>query len=142
MKTNKLHIFSLLTLSAFIGLAPIVRADDTPATPPPAAGGGTNGPAGRANMRAAMDKFLTSINATEDQKEQLKTIFKDRNEKLKAMRDDTSLSKEDKKAKRTEIADATNTKVKGVLTADQYTQYEAFIKLQGNGRHNQQPPAN
>lgn len=143
MKINKLRIFAVLTASCLIGLTPVLRADDSPTTPPPAAGGGTNGPGGRANMRAAMDKFLTEIKATDEQKEKLKTLFKERNEKMKTLRDDTSLSADERKAKRKEIADATNAKVKDVLSADQYTKYEEFIKTQRpGGRRGQRPPPN
>jgi Spy/CpxP family protein refolding chaperone len=140
MKTHKLAILALLTLSALMALGPVARAEDTPpASPPP--GAGTNGPGNRADMRAAMEKFLTDIKATDAQKEQLKTIFKERNDKLKTLRDDTSLSREDRMAKRKEIVEATNAKVKGVLDADQYAKYEEFIKTQGpRGRRGQQPP--
>jgi protein CpxP len=139
MKTNKLQIFSLIALGAFIGLTPMVRADDAPATPPPAAGDGTSGAAGHANRHAALDKFLDSINATADQKEQLKPIFKGQAEQVKALRQDTSLSSDDRKAKHKEIMESTSTKVKGVLTADQYTKYQEFMKTQGPGHRKQQP---
>jgi protein CpxP len=140
MKTNKLQIFSLVALGAFIGLTPMVRADDsTPATPPPAAGGGTSGPAAHGNRHAALDKFLDSINATADQKEQVTTLLKGQADQMKTLRQDTSLSTDDRKAKHKEIMEATNTKVKGVLSADQYTKYEEFMKQQGPGHRKQQP---
>ncbi len=131
----------LLALGGLVVLGPVVRADDTPATPPPAAGGGATSP--NAARRAGLDKFLTDIKATDEQKEKLKTIFKERVDKMQALRDDTSLSQEDKMAKRKEITDATNAKVKGVLNADQYTKYEEFMKTQAARFRNrgQQPPS-
>jgi len=146
MKTNKLQIFALVTLGGLIALGPIARADDTPATPAPApgVGAGTNAPAGRPNLRAEMEKLFALIKPTEDQKEQLKTIFKERNEKIKALREDTTLTREDRMAKRKEIMEAITAKVKAVLSADQFAQYETFMKEQrGQARNRgQQPPAN
>jgi Spy/CpxP family protein refolding chaperone len=137
MKTNKTKLFALLALGGLMAVGQIARADDTPApaTPPPAAGGG------RGNMRAAMEKFLTDIKATDEQKEKLKPIFKERDDKLKALRGDTSIAQEDRAAKRKEITEATTAKVKGVLDADQFAKYEKFLKDQmGRGRRGQQPP--
>jgi Spy/CpxP family protein refolding chaperone len=137
---SKLQIVALLTLGAVVALGPIVRAEDTPSSPPPGAGGGATSPGGQ--RRASLDKFLTDIKATDDQKDKLKTIFKERVEKMQALRDDTSLSQEDRAKKRKEITDASNAKVKGVLNADQYTKYEEFMKTQAARFRNrgQQPP--
>jgi protein CpxP len=145
MKTNKLHLFTFLAIGALIALGPIARADDAPAAPAPGADAGTNGPAGgRPNMRAQMEKLFTAISATDEQKEKLKPIFKERNEKFKALRDDTSLSQEDRKSKRQEIIKDINAKVKDVLSADQFEEYLKFQKAQvGRGGRAQQstPPA-
>jgi hypothetical protein len=139
MKTNKLRIFAVLAFGGLIALAPVVRADDTPASPPPGAGSGTNS---GANRGANMDKLYAIIKPTDQQKEQLKPIFKDRADQMKALRQDTSLSQEDKSAKRKEIMDATNAKVKGVLNADQYAQYLTYMKEQGGRRRGVQAPQN
>jgi len=139
MKTIKLPIFAVITLGAVIALAPLARADDPPATPPPA-GGGTNAPGGRVNRRDAMEKLLTTINATDEQKGKLKPIFKDRDDQIKALREDTSLSRTDRTSKRKEIMETTTAKVKEVLTPDQFTKYEEFIKTQGRARRGQTPP--
>jgi hypothetical protein len=143
MKMNKPRLFVLLALGGLLALGPVVRADDAPSTPPPpppGAGGGATSPG--AARRAGLDKFLTDIKATDDQKEKLKTIFKERVDKMQALRNDTSLSEEDRTAKRKEIVDATNAKVKGVLNADQYAKYEEFVKTQAArfGNRGQRPP--
>lgn len=130
MKTNKLQIFALITLGGLMALGPIARADDAPA-----AGASTNAPAGHADRHAQMDKLFTAISATDAEKEQLKPIFKERNEKFKALREDTSLSKEDRTSKRKEINQDINAKVKTVLTADQFEEYLKFQKEQGKHAH-------
>jgi hypothetical protein len=143
MKTNKSKLFALLALGGLMALNPIARADDAPATPAPstpAPGADAKG-GGRANMREQAEKLFTAIKATDDQKEKLKAIFKDRNEKFKALRDDTGISQEDRTAKRKDITKDINAKVKDVLSADQYEEYLKFQKEQAHrgGRKGDQP---
>jgi Spy/CpxP family protein refolding chaperone len=145
MKSNKSHFFALIALGGLMALSPIAYADDSniPSPAKPAPGADEPGPGGRPNMRAQMDKLLADIKATDDQKEKLKPIFKERNDKMKTLRDDTALSQEDRVAKRKEIMEAITAKVKTVLDADQFKKYEEFQKemmkrMQGR---RQQPPA-
>src|ERR1700759_3995288 len=128
MKTNKSKLFALLALGGLMAIGQIARADDTPAQTPPAAPAPEAG--GKGAGRANMDKLFTAIKATDDQKEKLKPIFKERNEKLKTLREDTSISQEDRTAKRKDIMKDVNAKVKDVISADQYDQYMAFQKEQ------------
>jgi len=131
----------MIALAGVMALAPIVRAEDTPPAPttPPA-----NAPAGRPNMREQSEKMFTAIKATDAQKEQLKPILKERTEQMRAMRQDTALSPEDKKTKRKEIFEAADAKVKAVLSPEQFTDYLKFQKEQEklNQGRRQQPPAN
>lgn len=142
MKTNKSRLFTLIALGGLMAVGPIVRADDTPAqTPPPPAPDATAPAAGHAKGHEQMDKLFAAIKATDSEKEKLKPIFKDRNNQLKAMREDASLSQADKKAKRKEIMQGVNAKVKEVLTADQYADYETFMKDQAKHAKGAEQPA-
>jgi Spy/CpxP family protein refolding chaperone len=141
MKTNKSKLFALIALGGLMAVGSIARADDAPTQTPPATPPSGNA-GGRANMREQAEKLFTAIKATDDQKEKLKAIFKERNEKFKALRDDTSISQEDRTAKRKDITKDVNAKVKDVLSADQYEQYLAFQKEQGHrGRKGADQPA-
>jgi Spy/CpxP family protein refolding chaperone len=143
MKTNKSKLFALIALGGLMAVGPIARADDAPAqTPPATPPPNDSAPAGRPNMREQMDKLFTAIKATDDQKDKLKAIFKERNEKFKALRDDTGISQEDRTAKRKDITKDVNAKVKDVLSADQYEQYLKLQKEQGRrGRKGADQPA-
>ena len=94
-------------------------------------------------MREQAEKLFTAIKATDDQKEKLKAIFKERNEKFKSLREDTGISQEDRTSKRKDITKDIDAKVKDVLSADQYEQYLKFQKENGRrGGRNGAPPAN
>jgi Spy/CpxP family protein refolding chaperone len=144
MKTNQFILLPLLALGGLTAFSPIARADDAPATPPPPASGAdasTNAPAGRPNMREQMEKLFKAIKATDDQKEKLKPIFKERNQKFKELRDDTSLAQPDRAAKRKEITKDINAKVKDILSDDQFKEYQKFQREQAKQNHNQPPPS-
>ena len=90
------------------------------------------------------DQLSQKLNLSDEQKSQLKPIFAERRQKMEALRSST----DDKAAKRKEarqIMKDSDAKVKGVLTADQYTQYKQLkhdMREQHKARRdNQQQPS-
>ncbi|HEY7616894.1 MAG TPA: hypothetical protein VH744_08830 [Terriglobales bacterium] len=71
------------------------------------------------------------LNLTADQQAKLKPILEDQQKQIEAVWQDTSLSDEAKKAKKTEIKSSTNTQIKALLSTEQQ---EKFASL-----HQQQP---
>jgi periplasmic protein CpxP/Spy len=135
MKTNQSRFFALAALTGLMSLGQLVRAEDTPATPPtPPAPPAVAAPDAKARMNVQMEKMFTAIKATDDQKEKLKPILKERNEKLRAMRQDSAISQDDKQAKQKEISQAANDKVKAILSSDQFEAFEKFQKDQRKAR--------
>ena len=106
-----------------------VRAQD--ANNKPAAGATPGGPSARGRMN--FDTIATQLALTDDQKTKAKPIFDDMLQKMAALRQDTSLSQEDRTAKRKEIRDAATAKLKEVpLTQEQL---DKWAKMgQGNRR--------
>jgi len=113
MKTNKLSLMAVITLGSFVALGPMARAEDSNAKP--AVRG--KGKASERNDR--LKSVADELNLTDDQKTKVKPILQDEAQKLKALRQDTSLAKEDKKVKLKSIREDTNAKIKPILTADQ-----------------------
>lgn len=93
-------------------------AQDPPPPPPPARGGMNASP------EQIVDRMAKSLSLTDDQKTKLTPIIADRQAKLKALREDTSTSRQDKFAKMKEINDAADTQINAVLTPDQQKQYK------------------
>jgi Spy/CpxP family protein refolding chaperone len=113
MKTNKLNLMAVIALGGLVAFGPLAKAED--ANPKPAASG--KGKTGERQDR--MKSAVEELNLTDDQKAKVKPILQDEAQKLKALRQDTSLAKEDKKAKLKSIREDTNAKIKPILTADQ-----------------------
>ena len=66
------------------------------------------------------------LNLTDDQKPKVKAILEDQRKKMGVLREDTSLTPEDRKAKMKAIRENTVTQMKAVLTADQFQKWQAM----------------
>ena len=132
--TKTLALAGLIAGSLMAGNA--LQAQDV--TNPPPAGA-------RPHMRGRpnMERIAQDLKLTDDQKSRLKAAMENQMQKIKTLRADTSLSKEDLRAKAREIHQATEAKIKAILTPDQLTKWREIMKqrhAQRQARAN--PPSN
>jgi hypothetical protein len=126
MKLNKtLALAALVAGSLFAGST--LQAQDSTNTPS----------AGAPGMRNRPD-FAKELNLTEDQKPKFQEIMKGAQQKRQALRADTSLSAEDKKAKAKAIQEDTTKQMKALLTEEQFTKWQ---KMAQGMRQRMQPAA-
>ena len=59
------------------------------------------------------------MNLTEDQKAKLRPILQDENQQMEALRNDTSMTQEQKIAKANEVRQNASPKIKAILTPEQ-----------------------
>jgi Spy/CpxP family protein refolding chaperone len=64
------------------------------------------------------------LNLTDDQKAKLKPILEDQAQQMKAVRDDTSLSQEQRKAKKKALHESFHDQINGVLTPEQQAKWK------------------
>jgi len=81
--------------------------------------------------RERMQEVAKKLNLTDKQKEKLKPIFQEELEKLKTIRDDSSLSRLQKARKLKALRDEVTPKVKEVLTPEQF---EKWVELRKENR--------
>ncbi len=119
MKLNKtLALAALVVSGLFVGNIATQAQDATTNTPPAAVKPGKN-------LRGSYtDALAKRLALTDDQKPKVKTALDELQQKQHALRTDTTLSAEDKKAKLKELFDSTNAKLKEILTPEQYTKWE------------------
>ena len=120
---------AVIALGSLVAFGPMAKAEDS--NPKPAARGKGKGGERHDRMKQVVDE----LNLTDDQKAKVKPIFQDEAQKLKALREDTSLGKEDKKAKLKSIREDAHAKLKPILTSEQLeklnkTRQEAHKKRQ------------
>src|SRR5580765_2013034 len=102
---------------------PMLAQDAAPAAPQ-----GQMGPRGGGRMEARQVEMLTKrLNLTADQQTQVKAIDDDTMKQMATVRNDTSLSQDDKRAKMMDIRKGSQDKIRAVLTDEQKTQYEALL---------------
>ncbi len=104
-----------------------VMAQDPAAPPPPPQGQGGPRHGGPGGMRGNQVEFLTKkLNLTPDQVTQVKAIDEDARKQMKAVREDTSTAQEDKRTKMMDIRKTSQDKIRGLLTDDQKTKFDAM----------------
>jgi len=104
------------------------------------AGASAEAPPGQARAQAQTDED-NPLNLTDDQKAKLRPILMDGNMQLQALRNDTSMTQEQKIAKANQIREATAPKIKAILTPEQL-QKLADMQQKARQQQNQSPPAN
>jgi len=118
MKQIKIIVLAAVCLLA---LAAVAQSN------PPAQGGGGNQPQGQRGPMSVDDqlKNLTDrLSLTADQQGKIKPILEDRNQQMQALRNDQSLTQDDRRTKGRAIQEASTQKIRDVLTDDQKKKYD------------------
>ncbi len=115
-----MHTAMLALCVTALYVAPMMAQD---AAPPPPADHARGGPGQRGDQ---LEMLTKKLNLTPDQVTQVKAINADSMTQAKAVRDDTSLSQTDRRSKMMDIRKASQDKIRGALTDDQKTKYDAM----------------
>jgi len=138
MKMMKQHGVRLALL-AICGAALLTAA---PAMAQGGGGGGMGGGRGM-NTQQQLDRMTEALTLTADQQTAIKAILDQSMKDNMALRQDTSLSDDDRMAKMRSIRESQTAKIKAVLTDDQKTKYDAMMAAQrqrGPGGGGAPPP--
>jgi protein CpxP len=140
MKLTCTHTLALLTFCTLAASSPIAEAAD-PTNKPAATESAQPKAASPAEAKAAetnlMVRMTQKLKLTDKQVALITPILKERSEKLVALREDKTVSAEDRKAKSLEIRTAADGRIKPLLTGDQPQQWEQLE--QEWGRRYRQP---
>jgi len=147
MKSTKTLFLAALTAGSLLAFGMVANAGNTtnnPPSTPPAGAPPPGGPGMRG--QAGSDRLAELLNLTDDQKPKVKAILEDQRKKMGDLRQDTSLTPEDRKAKMKAIRENTATQMKAVLTADQFQKWQAMQSQMrnrppGGGNAGGTPPA-
>ena len=123
---KKVSLVAALAAGALIALSPLVRAEDKPERPegrPPA---GQRGEMARERLA----KMAEELKLTDEQKPKVAALMKEQAETMRGLRDATQEERREKmKARRAEM----ETKMKEILTPEQFTKWEKLRKERGPG---------
>jgi protein CpxP len=129
MKKSILNAVVIFTLLAG-GTAVIAQA------PPQQGGGGQWGQGQRQPMTAdqRLQSMTKQLNLSEAQQQQIKPILENESKQMQGLREDSSLSPEDRRSKMMQIRQDSSSQIKPILNADQQKQFDEMMSRQGRGR--------
>jgi periplasmic protein CpxP/Spy len=133
----------LALCTATLSAMPMMAQDNTAPPPPPqqqdGMGPGMGGHAGPGRRGGRQVEMLTKqLNLTPDQVTQVKAIDADTMSQMKALREDTTTAKADRRSKMMEIHQASQDKIRNVLTDEQKTKFDAMQAKMHARRQNRQ----
>lgn len=134
----RLSALALLGLGLLVTTLPRASAQDAPPPPPP--------PKDQAAREANRLKHLTEVlGLSADQQAKLATIFQNQATQLKALRDDDSLNRKERRQKARAIEEQGRKDILAILTPDQQKKFAAMPKPghrrpPGGGDENGPPP--
>jgi Spy/CpxP family protein refolding chaperone len=119
MKSTKSMFIAALVAGNLVAWNLALRADDATNTPP------ANPPAAdvKPHLRG-FERMAEELNLTDDQKPKVKAIMDAQRQKMRDLREDDSLSDDDRRAQMKTIHEDTATQLKAVLTPDQFAKWQ------------------
>ena len=81
-----------------------------------------------------LQRMSKQLSLTETQQQQIKPILENEAKQMQTLREDSSLSQDDRRTKMMQIRQESSSQIKPILTPDQQKQYEEMMSHQGRGR--------
>ncbi|MDD2763255.1 MAG: Spy/CpxP family protein refolding chaperone [Opitutaceae bacterium] len=127
---------ALLAAGLAVAALPSVRAADSPAAP--AAGDQTPAPRWQHGPGERLQRLGEVLNLTPEQKDQVAAIFKADGPQGRAIMNDTSLSRAERRARMREFRKDMRAKIRAVLTPEQQQKFDAMPR-RGHGPQGRRP---
>jgi Spy/CpxP family protein refolding chaperone len=131
MKVSKQIMIAALVAGNLLAWNPALRAGDT--NTPPAKPPAGSPPPDQRPPRGGFDRMFEQLNLTADQKPKVQALMEAQRQKGQELRQNTSLSQEEKQAKRKAIHDETVTQMKAILTPEQFEKWQKPQMMHGPG---------
>lgn len=87
-----------------------------------------------------LQRMSQQLNLSADQQQQIKPILENESKQMQALREDTSLSQDDRRSRMMQIRQQSASQIKPILNADQQKQFDEMMNRQGRGRGPGGPP--
>lgn len=126
MKLNARLLLAACACGSFALFAPVLHAQDDDSITPGT--GQEQGPRAGEGRVAILEKVAKALGLTDEQKADIKSIVEQRRAKVMAVRENKSLSPEQKREQVKEILQSSFQQIKGILTPDQQQKLEQIIQ--------------
>ncbi len=128
--------FKILVTAALLAAGSAFAQDATQPAPPPAPATGTPQPKHTYGDRSEqkLKKLSKKLNLTDDQKEKIRPILQDQEKQFTSLKDDTTLTSQDRQKKMRAIRMASKAQMDEILTPEQKEEIQS-AKANRHGRH-------
>lgn len=127
MNKKTLLVLTCALVLAFAGVQAFAQSSaDQAASTASQAGQAAGDTAAAAKVQAKLQTLSSELNLTDEQKAQIKPILQDEVQQLKSVKDDASLSPDQKKAKVAEIRQSHKSQMSSILTPDQQKKLDSI----------------
>lgn len=123
MKPSRIGLITALIAGVVLAYSPAARAQEAKEGKGDKTREGRPGRGG-AGGQEYFNKMAEDLKLTAEQKPKVQEVFKNRGEKGRAIREDSSLSDEQKREKYKALMEESNKKMKEILNAEQYEKWE------------------
>ena len=123
--------FILMTLAMALALGGVSMWAQMEQGPPPGAQSGAMGH-GPMTPDQRLEMMTKQLNLTADQQAKIKPLLESESQQMQTLRADTSLSREDRMSKMTQIRQGTNDQIKSSLNPDQQQKFEQMMSRQAH----------
>jgi protein CpxP len=134
MKLPSAHTLVLSCL-VLLSAAPLATAADAPAAEPAR----ERGPGGGPSPKERLQILAQELNLTAEQKEKIGALLKQQMEQGRALREDTSLSREQKREQMEAMRKASRDQIRALLTAEQQAKFDALPQRGPGGPRGERP---
>ena len=130
---SKLSLIAALALGGLMACSTLVTAQDAPKADAPKGG------KKQFTIEQQMERMTTTLTLTDEQKPKVKAVLEGQQKKMQAIRDESD--QDTRRTKMQDLRKETNTKMKGILTEDQYKKYQEMPQRGGKkgGQKRAQP---
>ena len=126
MKINNVSVMTGLVLGGLMAFSSMAVAQDQKP-----GGGKGRGP----SIEQRMERLTEELKLTDAQKPKVKAVLEATAKKAQDLRGDSSVPREERREKMQAIMQDESKQMKGILTPDQYTQYEKMrSEMRGGGK--------
>jgi protein CpxP len=129
MKITKISM-AIIVATAVLAVSPAVLAQAGTNAQPRTGGGGAGGGGGRGGMALTVEAVDKAVTLTEAEKPKVKEVVEEYN---KALAEARTAEQADRRTKMTAARETRDKKMKEILTAEQYTKYQAMPGVQRRG---------
>jgi len=122
---SKLSLIAAMALGGLVACSTLATAQDAPKD------GKKGGKRGFPTIEQQMERYTDQLTLTDEQKPKVKTVLEAQQKKMQELRNDSNLDQDARREKMQTIRKDTDTKMKGILTEEQFKKYQEMNQRRG-----------